>query len=539
MHRSSRHGGRKLCALLCVLTVGAAVSSCADSGAGPASGGSADSGSALSIGTVNEQPEAGSPVDGGTLTFSGYSAVTTLDPSKTQTAGAAGGSELTAIYDVLVRYDPAARSFVPQLAQSLEPNVDSTTWTLKLRDGVTFSDGTALDSKAVARSIARYVANKGPQSALWAAKVSSVDTPDPSTVVFHLADPWTGIESLLATGPGMIVAPTVDEAGTFRPIGAGAFTLEKFAPNDEIVLAARRDYHGGSPHIDKLRLISIVGAQPTADALTTGGIDVAYLRTLGPILQLIGDGHPGFVDIPSLGYLANVNMAPGRPGSDLRVRQAITYAVDPEALDVRVNDGKGLPGQTIFQDTSRWNNDVPPIGVDPAKARNLLDRAKADGYDGRITFLAYQAPASQDTALAVQAMLNAVGFDTRIEYVSSVGDQIKRMFVDRDYDMSSGAISLSEADPFERLSVNIRSGAPSNVTGYSDTEMDGLLDELGVATSDDAKRSVLARIQERANATLPWQVWGNVPTLDVWNADVHGLKLNVDGIILFDDAWKS
>ncbi|MDI9919336.1 ABC transporter substrate-binding protein, partial [Rhodococcus sp. IEGM 1379] len=90
------------------------------------------------------------------------------------------------------------------------------------------------------------------------------------------------------------------------------------------------------------------------------------MRTLTPILDLIENGNPGFIDIPSLGYLANVNMAPGRPGSDLRVRQAMALAIDPETLNTRVNNGKGLPGQEIFQDTSRWNNDVAPIGVDSA-----------------------------------------------------------------------------------------------------------------------------------------------------------------------------
>ena len=537
--RTRRNTRRLTTAIVCALATSTILTSCANSQAENGSGEVADSGSSLKIGMVNGQLDPGTPVNGGTLTFSGYSAVTTLDPSKTQVAGAVGGSELGAIYDVLMRYDPVEQSFVPQLAQSLESGSDSKTWTLRLRDGVTFSDGTPFDSKAVAGSINRYVANKGPQSALWATQVVSIDTPDPHTVVFNLKAAWTGIESMLATGPGMIVAPTADQSGTFTPIGAGAFTLEKFSPNDEIVLAARRDYYGGAPHIDKLRLISIIGAQPTADTLKSGDVDVAYMRTLAPVLDLIDSGYPGFVDIPSLGYLANVNMAVGRPGSDLRVRQAIAYAIDPEILNVRVNDGKGLPGQVIFQDTSRWHNDVAPIGVDPAKAKELLDQAKADGYDGKITYLAYQEPTSQATALAVQAMLNAVGFDARIETLNSVSDQMKRVYAAHDYDMTSGALSVADADPFERLSLNLKTGAPNNTNGYSDAEMDKLLDELGVATSDEDKKAVLARIQMRANATVPWQVWGTVPNLAVWNRNVHGLDLSIDNIVLFNHAWKN
>ena len=121
----------------------------------------------------------------------------------------------------------------------MEPSSDFKTWTLELRDGVKFSDGTPVDSAAVSASLNRYVTNKGPQSSLYASKVASVDTPDPSTVVFNLVDPWTGIESLLSTGPGMIVAPSAQQGDQFTPIGAGAFTLEKFAPNEELILDAR------------------------------------------------------------------------------------------------------------------------------------------------------------------------------------------------------------------------------------------------------------------------------------------------------------
>eukprot|EP01133_Synstelium_polycarpum_P020420 gene20420-24502_t len=270
MSRSSRRGHRKVAAVALAVSAGLFVSSCADSGNGGGSGDAPDSGSGLSIGPVNEQSGEGDPVKGGTLTFSGYSAVTNLDPAKTQIAGSVAGSELGAIYDTLLRYDPASKEFVPKLAESMEPSSDFKTWTLELRDGVKFSDGTPVDSAAVSASLNRYVTNKGPQSSLYASKVASVDTPDASTVVFNLVDPWTGIESLLSTGPGMIVAPSAQQGDQFTPIGAGAFTLEKFAPNEELILDAREDYFDGAPNVDKLRLISIVGSQSTTESLKSG-----------------------------------------------------------------------------------------------------------------------------------------------------------------------------------------------------------------------------------------------------------------------------
>src|SRR3546814_2208854 len=76
---------------------------------------------------------------------------------ETIVAGSTGGLEMAAIYDVLMRWDSEANTVEPQLAESLEPNEDFTTWTLKLRDGVKFSDGTPLDSAAVKFSLDRYV----------------------------------------------------------------------------------------------------------------------------------------------------------------------------------------------------------------------------------------------------------------------------------------------------------------------------------------------------------------------------------------------
>jgi peptide/nickel transport system substrate-binding protein len=112
------------------------------------------------------------------------------------------------------------------------------------------------------------------------------------------------------------------------------------------------------------------------------------------------------------------------------------------------------------------------------------------------------------------------------------------MYADRDYDMATAALNLTEADPSERLYTGLKTGGRNNTTGYSDAEMDQLLDELGVAISDDDKKAVLVKIQERANETLPWQVWGTGPALDVWNQNVHGLQPSIDGILLFDEVWK-
>ena len=111
----------------------------------------------VTVGVVGDQNNGGEPRSGGTVSFATYNGISSLDPADRQDGGATGGSEMAAIYDLLMRFDTAAGEYVPHLAQSLSANGDNTVWTLKLRDGVTFSDGTPMDSAAVLWSIDHYL----------------------------------------------------------------------------------------------------------------------------------------------------------------------------------------------------------------------------------------------------------------------------------------------------------------------------------------------------------------------------------------------
>ncbi|MCL2534153.1 MAG: ABC transporter substrate-binding protein, partial [Nocardiaceae bacterium] len=164
------------------------IAGCADT----ASGDSGDVGRRTPppAGFVGDQQGDGNPTPTTQLTFSTQSLAAFLDPMKTAARGESGGSELAAVYDVLIRYDSGTNEFQPRLAESLTEEPGGLAWTLKLRPGVTFSDGTPLDANAVVHSIDRYNAGRGDGSAVWTAAVESTTAVDPSTVVFRLRGPW-------------------------------------------------------------------------------------------------------------------------------------------------------------------------------------------------------------------------------------------------------------------------------------------------------------------------------------------------------------
>ena len=534
MARSTR---RRSVRLATAAVVGSLLlAACASGGGSSNNASGAGATAAPPVGVVGNQDSGGQPVKGGTLSYATYSPVSSLDPAKMLPSGSTGGSEAAAIYDVLVRYDSASKKYEPQLAKEVKVSDDQKTWTLTLRDGVKFSDGTPVNAEAVMFSINRYVAARGLNGQELKNAVASTTAPDPSTVVFTLKEPWPQFWSVLATGAGMIVAPSSDSGGKFTPVGAGPFTVERFAAQDQLLLKARPDYWGGAPYLNELKFVNLTGDQPKVDALKSGGIQMAYLKNADTI-DAARATYPGFLETDSLGTVGLINNRPGHPGADVRVRQAMAYAVNPDVIDQRVNGGKGLPGAAIFEPWSQWHNDVKPLGFDPAKAKQLLEAAKKDGFNGTLSYLGYAEPKAQAQALAVQAMLQAVGFTVKIDYANNVTELVKKVYVDADYDVTRGAFSLWEAAPYVRLHSSLASDSPSNALGFKDPAIDALLAKVKTAPTEDAERAVLADVQTEVNEKVPFLAWGGQTSFVPWRSSVHGANPSLDAIMLFDKAW--
>ncbi|MFD8566879.1 ABC transporter substrate-binding protein [Streptomyces sp. NPDC059639] len=491
------------------------------------------------FGAVGKQAPAGKPVRGGTLNFADYTEARSLSPAATYATGASGGSALAAVYDVLMRYDTKAQKYEPWLAKSLKSDGDFTTWTLTLRKGVTFSDGTPFDAEAVAGSIAWYQKNRGADATLLAANISGTTTPDDHTVVFTMRRSWSGFPARLAQAPGMIVAPAARAGKTFRPIGAGAFTLQKYAPQEEMVLKANKTYWKGRPYLDALRFTWPNSDRARLDALDDGITDVTYVRSPDIVDEAVKAKHPGELTLTGLGNMVTINTRAGRPGSDLRVRQAVALALDPVLDTERSYQGKGLPGQELFPPESRWHSKVKPLGVDAARAKKLLAAAKKDGYDGNITYMDGSDQVSRSKAVVTKAQLERVGFKVKLDLVSSTADRVSKTYVDHDFDLSRGAASVSEGDPFHRLEGILDSKSYGNPGGYADAPMDKLLVRLQAAGSDQERQRTIDAIQRRVDETVPFANLGASAALTAWGQNVHGIVPTDEYMALFGQAWLS
>ncbi|HEX7097145.1 MAG TPA: ABC transporter substrate-binding protein, partial [Acidimicrobiales bacterium] len=199
---------RAIVRLLVAAFVWALVASgCSSGGDEPSTGGDVTTTSLAPRAT--SEPEDAGPRAGGTLTMATFLAATALDPVVAPGGGAASGTEMAAIYDTLVRWNPTTGTYEPRTALAVEPSPDFTQWTIRLRPDVRFSDGTPYDAAAVKNGLDRHRAPANlTMSAAHMSRVADVALVDPLTVQVTLREPWPGFIAVLADEPGMIPSPT-------------------------------------------------------------------------------------------------------------------------------------------------------------------------------------------------------------------------------------------------------------------------------------------------------------------------------------------
>ncbi|WP_235734810.1 ABC transporter substrate-binding protein [Nocardioides alcanivorans] len=489
-------------------------------------------------GVVGKQADAGDPKDGGTLAVVEYAEARSLDPTKTIPNGAVGGNALAAIYDTLLRYDVAENKYVPLLAESLE-TTDDTVFTLKLREGVKFTDGTPLNAEAVIGSIGYFMENRGFNVLVLGTNIKDMSAVDDLTVEFTLNKPWATFPMMLTSGAGMILAPAAIKGGpdNFKPIGAGPFKFESYKPSEELTVVRNDDYFGEKAHLDKIRFTWIQADQAKYDSFKTGEVDVVSVRAPKVLEEARQAGNAGIMYTVGAGGTININNREDRPGNNLKIRQAIKAAIDNELYLDRTQDGAGLPTNSVFSQAWPYSTPIEDADHDPAAAKQLVEEAKAEGADTNLTYIGQSDPVSQSAAVTIQAMLEEAGLTIELDLLRDVAEQTARTYGTHDFDLAMGALSIAE-DPYTSFMSNAYSTSPSNALGYANKDMDKLLDELQAKQPIEAM-DILAEIDALWQETVPNVVISEGGFFSPWQKNVHGIIPTSQNIMLYHDAWKS
>ena len=491
-------------------------------------------------------------VPGTEINMGVFSETRGLDPIITSGSGVTGMTELSTLYDQLMVYDHDLGDYVPHLAESLMSNDDLTEWTLTLRPGISFPDGTPLDTAAVEYSLNRFLAEDALNgSSAFIEWIEEMEIVDELTIVLHLDRPWGTFPYALADEPGMIVNPTALEAMgqeefNLNPVdgGVGPYNIERYAPGEEIVVTAKDDYWGGPVCVETLRFIRIPGAPATYEAFQNDEINVAFLREARTIAEAIdnGDTEHGQAFLQNAGGVVFINngvRGSTPPTTDVRLREAIALAIDVDVLNERANEGLGAANSALMHPNSVYYDAAlfPEIEQDLDRARDLVQEVKDEtGWDGSIRLACHNAPSRIDWAIAAVALLEAAGFEVDLDNDGTILDLITIVLRNADFDLACWGFNISDETPFFPV-LQFRSDASNNRIGYADPNMDTAIDKLQVATNSAEIQASLAEIWEIWQQSWPSAIYETVQEQIIWKPEVKGITATQVSALLFHDAY--
>lgn len=356
----------------------------------------------------------------------------TLDPTMSD-AASIPQLLLYNVYETLVKMDSEG-AIKPLLAERWDISADRTVYTFTLQQGAKFASGTALDADAVVSGINRMRTSTSATIRNQLAPINGVTAKDGSTVVVTLNKPSNAWLYSMTSTPGMIVDPGVSDMAT-QPMGSGPFQFDTWTKGDSITLAKNPKYWGTPGRFDDVTFRYYVDPNAMTAAMLSGDLDIiSNLQSPQSLSQFSDASRFTIIEGTTTGEVT-MGFNHSTPAlSNLKVRQAICYAIDRKALLDTVWAGHGqligshvAPTEPYYQDLS---NTYP---YDPAMAKQLLAEANL----GEIS-LRFRVPITKyatDSATFVQSQLKDVGITTTIEQLE-FPRWLTEVFTNGDYDMT-------------------------------------------------------------------------------------------------------
>ncbi len=322
---------------------------------------------------------------GARLVVGTTAAISSIDPADAYSIFA--GELLYNLGDRLYTYKLGSTELVPQLATAMpKVSADGLTYTIPLRSGVVFHDGTAFDAKAMAFSLERFIKNAGGPSFLLADTIETVTARSPLELAIKLKRPFVGFPALLAFSGACAVSPQAYEIkeGAFKSeefVGTGPYKLVKYG-NDSLKLDVFDQYWGPKPSNTGIDVQFFSSAANLFNAFRTGGVDVAFQSLALDHIRALeeGAGKMGWQVIAkagsSINYLSMNTQSP--PLDRLAVRQAIAAMMDRPLLEQRVFRGQVEPLYSLIPKTLPEQQPVFQTDYgdrNAAKAKELLQQA--------------------------------------------------------------------------------------------------------------------------------------------------------------------
>ena len=416
----------------------------------------------------------------------------------------------------------------PGLAESWAISPDGLSVRFKLRSGVAFHDGSPMTSQDVVSSLRRVQAKEiGSPLASRLVAVAEVNAVDPLEVELKLKEPSA---PLLAALAGIAIVPHSMEANkeTLQktPIGTGPFKFEAWQPNNFILLSRNAHYHEpGKPKLSGLKFNIVPEAATRALGLESG--QYALLPQLDAATALELKGRAGIELKQTLELSDTVigfNVA-RPPFNDARVREAVNYALDRQAIIDAALFGAGVPAGPISPVLRAWARpatDFPCYRHDPQKSRALLQEARFE-KGGKLVLRVLAARQDiKDIAQVVQAELAEVGIE--VELANEETGQFVQDWRNGNFDLFASA-NAGGADPDEFLYRTFHTGGSTNVFKYSDAAIDRDLDEARRLPDTASRKAIYDRLQMKLACSGPIAAIAYGTLFSAARADLKGFEI--------------
>lgn len=502
---------------------------------------------------------AASAVEAKTLVFCADGSPDGFSPLFT-TAGTTMDTANEGVYERLVAYEPGTINLVPGLAESWEFSDAGRTLTFKLRHGVKWhpaknytptrnfnADDVAYTFLRQIRKDHKYYGVPGqPYVMLVSAGLDKLITDvvkiDDYTVVFKLAAVDATIVEYLAMSFSSIMsleyADAMDKAGTPKlmddwPVGTGPFILTSYEKDQTVRMRANQDYWRGAPKLDNVVFSITRDAAVRAQKLRANECQMA--GSIGLIDLEVLDKDPALKvqtrEALGLGYWAFNTQK--KPFDDKRVRQALNYAVNKDALLTAIYRGKGKPANSPLPPGSwAYDKTVPEYPYDPARAKVLLTEAGyPDGFDTNIMLYSirptYQ-PNPPSSAALIQADLAAVGVRAKVE--SFEYGEFRRRGRAGEYGTLLAGYIADNGDPDNFMGFLLScDAAPSSYTHWCNREYTDIVTQARRIVDRDQRMKLYKQAQAIFREEAPWFSIVYPQQYQVMRKGVTGYKINPFG----------
>ena len=478
--------------------------------------------------------------------------IRTIDPIGSPSVDAASERIRTLMFNSLVKKDEKF-DYVGELASEIKRAPDNVTFTFILRDGVKFHDGrpfTSADAKytldlvfssTFAKSASFYEGTGAQRKSF----IKSVEAPDAHTLVVTTTKPWTGLL------PNLVPVAMIPKDGYAtqkdQPLGTGPFKFVSYDSSQQVVdLAANPDYWDGAPHIPLVRVRVISDTNALQAELRSARVDLAPLPTslLPDAVNLLGqDPKLQVLQFPG----SNLNLltlnCSQPPLNDVRVRQAIIYAIDREGLIRDLVLGQATIAHSILPEESWAYHAGQHYSFDPAMAKKLLDEAGLKDPDGDGPQMRLAKPivfkvsgssvSAKNYAGVIQNYLKNVGVPVSIETaeLNTLFDELRH----GNFQISYGQWVGGNQDPiffkdlFATSEIPTETRASRNRSRYSNKELDALIEEAINTFDRETAKSLYAKINEIVTRDVPVVPLWYQANIVIAQKKVGNIKVNASG----------